>query len=78
MEVLIVSVEEDSLHFQVIGRTAIPFLIKIVVPGEKRAGADLSKIVAPETSEVFAGRNSFNSAAKNVRRQTLRKHLGIG
>ena len=63
---------------QVIGRTAIPFLRKYVVPAAKRIGADMLEFTAPEIGEVFSGRKSFKSAAKSVGKQTLRKQLGEG
>ena len=63
---------------QVIGRTAIPFLRKYIVPAAKRVGADLLDFAAPEIGEVFSGRKSFKSAAKSEGKQTLRKQLGEG
>ena len=63
---------------QVIGRTAIPFLPKYVVPAAKRIGADLLEFAAPEIGEVIGGRKSFKTAAKSVGKQTLKKHLGSG
>ena len=63
---------------QVIGRTAIPFLRKYIVPAAKRVGADLLEFAAPEIGEVFSGRKSFKSAANSVGKQTLKKQLGEG
>ena len=63
---------------QVIGRTAIPFLRKYVVPAAKRIGADMLEFAAPESGEVVSGRKSFKSAAKSVGKQTLKKQLGEG
>ena len=63
---------------QVIGRTAIPFLRKYVVPAAKRIGADMLEFAAPEIGEVFTGRKSFKSAAKSVGKKTLKKQLGEG
>ena len=40
---------------QVIGRTAIPFLRKYVVPASKRIGADMLEFAAPEFGEVISG-----------------------
>ena len=60
---------------QVIGRTAIPFLRKYIVPGAKRVGADLLQFAAPEIGEAFSGRKSFKSAAKSVGKQTPKKQL---
>ena len=63
---------------QVIGRTAIPFLRKYIVPAAKRVGADLLEFAAPKIGEVISGRKSFKSAAKSVGKETLRKQLGEG
>ena len=63
---------------QIIGRTAIPFLRKYIVPAAKRVGADLLEFDVPEIAEVVTGRKNFETAAKSVGRQTLRKHLGGG
>ena len=63
---------------QVIGRTAIPFLRKYVVPAVKRIGTDMLEFAAPEIGEVFSGRKSFKSAAKSVGKKTLKKQLGEG
>ena len=63
---------------QVIGRTAIPFLRKYVVPAAKRVGADLLEFAVPEIEEVVSGRKNLKTAAKSVGRQTLRKQLGEG
>ena len=63
---------------QIIGRTAIPFLRKYIVPAAKRVGADLLEFAVPEIAEVVSGRKNFKKAAKNVGRQTLRKQLGSG
>ena len=63
---------------QVIGRTAIPFLRKYIVPAAKRVGADLLEFAVPEVADVVSGRKNFKTAAKNVGRQTLRKQLGGG
>ena len=63
---------------QVIGRTAIPFLRKYVVPAAKRIGADMLEFAATEIGEVISGRKSFKWAAKSVGKQTLKKQLGEG
>ena len=63
---------------QVIGRTAIPFLHKYVVPAAKRIGADMLEFAVPEITEVVSGRKKFKTAAKSVRKQTLRKQLVEG
>ena len=63
---------------QVIGRTAIPFLRKYIVPAATRVGADLLEFAVPEIAEVVSGRKNIKTAAKSVGRQTLRKQLGEG
>ena len=63
---------------QVIGRTAIPFLRKYIVPAAKRAGADLLEFAVPEIAEVVSGRKNFKTNAKSVGSQILRKQLGSG
>ena len=63
---------------QVIGRTAIPFLRKYIVPAAKHVGADLLEFAVPEIAELVSGRKNFKTAAKSVERQTLRKQLGEG
>ena len=62
----------------VIGRSAIPFLRKYIVPAAKRVGADLLEFAVPEIADVVSGRKNFKSAAKSVGRQTLKKQLGRG
>ena len=61
---------------QVIGRTAIPFLRKYIVPAAKHVVADLLEFAVPEVADVVSGKEKFKTAAKTVGRQTLRKQLG--
>ena len=63
---------------QVIGRIAILFLRKNIVPAVKRLGADLLEFAVPEIAEVVSGRKNIKTAAKSVGRQILRKQLGSG
>ena len=63
---------------QVIGRTALPFLLEYIVPAAKHVGADLLEFAVPEIAEVVSGRKNIKRAAKSVGRQTLRKQLGEG
>ena len=63
---------------QVIGRTAIPFLRKYIVPAAKRLGSDLLEFAVPEVADVVSGKKNFKTAAKSVGRKTLRKQLGGG
>ena len=57
-----------SANAQVIGRTAIPFLRKYIVPAAKQVGADLLEFAVPEIAEVVSGRKNFMTAAKSVRK----------
>ena len=63
---------------RVVGRIAIPFLRKYVLPAAKGRGADIMEFAAPEIGEVKSGRKSFESAAKSVGKQTLKKLSGSG
>ena len=63
---------------QVIGRTAIHFLRKYIVPAAKRIGTDMLEFAVPEIGEVISVRKSFRTAAKSVGKQTLEKQLGEG
>ena len=63
---------------QVIGRNAIPFLRKYIVPAAKRVDAHLFDFAVPEIAQVVRGRKKFKTAAKSVGRQTLSKQLGSG
>ena len=60
---------------QVIGRTAIPFVRKYIVPAANRLGADLLEFAVPEVADVVSRNKNFKTAAKSVGRQTLRKLL---
>ena len=51
---------------QVIGRTAIPFLRKYIVPAAKRVGADMLEFAVPEVADVISGNKSFKNAATIV------------
>ena len=50
---------------QVIGRTAIPFSRKYIVPAKERVGADLLDFAVPENAEVVSGRKNFKTAVKS-------------
>ena len=63
---------------RLIGRTAIPFLRKYIVPTAKRAGADLLEFAVPDVADVVSGKKKFKTAAKSVGRQTFRKQLEGG
>ena len=63
---------------QVVGRTAIPFLRKYIVPAAKRVCVELLELAVPEIAEVVSGSKNIKTASKSVGRQTLRKQLGEG
>ena len=63
---------------QTLGRTAITFIKKYIVPAAKRIGADLFEIAAPEIGEVVSGRKKLKTFAKDVGTKTVRKQLGGG
>ena len=72
------SAKSKSVSAQVIGRTAIPFLRKYIVPAAKGVGADLLEFAVPEVADAVSGKKNFKTAAESVKRQTLRKQLGGG
>ena len=61
-----------------IGRTAIPFLRRYVVPAARRVGADLLDIAAPEIGNVLTGKKNFKSVTEDVGKKTLLKQLDDG
>ena len=61
---------------QVVGKTAIAFLRKYIVPAAERVVADLVEFAAPEFADVVSGRKSFNTATKILGKLTLREQLG--
>ena len=63
---------------QTLGRTAIHFIKKYIVPAAKRIGADLFEITPPEIGEVVSGRKKLKTCAKDVGTKTVRKQLGGG
>ena len=63
---------------QIVGRTAIRFLRKLVVLAAEDIGADMFEFAAPEIGEVISCKKSFKSAAKSVGKRTLEKQLDSG
>lgn len=63
---------------QTLGRTAIPFIKKFIVPAAKRVGADFLELAAPEIGDVITGKKNVKTFAKDVGRKTVRKQLGGG
>ena len=54
---------------QVIGRTAIPFSRKYIVPVAKRVGAALLDFAVPEVADVVSGKKKFQNCCQ-MRRKT--------
>ena len=50
---------------QIIGRTAILFLRKFILPAAKRVGADLLEFAVPEVADVFSGKKFQNCCQKH-------------
>ena len=66
MEIMVDTVEGNSVQLhKLIGRP-IPNLRRFVVLAAKLEGVGFSKFAAPEIAEVNSGRNSFNTAVKTV------------
>ena len=63
---------------QTIGRTAIPFIRRYIVPAAKRIGSDLLEAAAPEIGDVITGRKHYKQFAKDVGKKTIRKQVGGG
>ena len=55
---------------QVIGRMAIPFLHKYIVPAAKREGPGLFEFAVQENADVVIGREKFKTTDKSVGRPT--------
>lgn len=62
----------------VLGRTAIPFVKKFIVPAAKRIGSDLIEAAAPEVADLLVGKKKLKTFAKDVGTKTIRKQLGNG
>ena len=56
---------------QTLGRTAIPFIKKYIVPAAKRIGADLFEIAAPEIGESVSGQKN----SKHLQRMLEQKQF---
>ena len=58
---------------QVIGRTAVPFVEKLIVPDARRDGADLLEFAVPAMAEIISGRKTFKSAVTSVGKKNFEK-----
>ena len=56
---------------QTLGRTAISFIKKYLVPGAKQIGSNLFEIAAPEIGEVVRGRKKLKIFADDVEKKTV-------
>ena len=61
---------------QTLGRTAIPFIKKYIVPAAKRIGVDLFEIAAPEIGEVVSGRKKNQNTYKRFWNKKSSKTVG--
>ena len=61
---------------QTLGRTAIPFIKKYIVPAAKRIGADLFEIAAPEIGEVVSGRKKTQNICKRCGNKNSSETIG--
>ena len=57
---------------QTLGRTAIPFIKKYIVPAAKRIGADLFEIAAPEIGEVVSGQKNSKRLQKMLEQKQFK------
>ena len=63
---------------QVIGRTAVSFVKKFIVPAARRVGAGLLEYAVPEMAEVISGKKNLKSTVTSVGKKTLRQQPGGG
>ena len=63
---------------KILGKQPFLPLRKYIIPASKRVGADLLEFAMPEVAYVVSGQKKFKTAAKSVRRHTLRKQPGSG
>ena len=61
-----------------IGRAAIPFARRVVLPAAKKLGIELLMSAAPELIDVAMNKKSPKQALKNTVTKTARKPLGGG
>ena len=61
---------------QTLGRTAIFFIKKYLVPAAKKIGADLFQIAAPEIGEIVCGRKNTQNNCKTCRQKNSSKTIG--
>ncbi len=61
---------------QVIGRTAIPFLRKYIVPAAKRVRADLLEFAVTEIADVVSRQKKFGANCKFCGKTNSEKTIG--
>ena len=61
-----------------IGRVAIPFARRVILPAAKKLGRELLMSAAPELIDVAMKKESPKQALKNTVTKTARKQLGGG
>ena len=61
-----------------IGRVALPFIRRVIIPTAKRIGRDLISQAIPEAIEVLSQRKTPKQALKQKITNTVRKQVGAG
>jgi len=61
-----------------IGRIAMPFAKKLLLPAAKKIGKELILQSLPEIAEIATKRKSPKAAMKSAVRKTIRKQMGAG
>ena len=59
-----------------VGRVALPFAKKVLLPAVKSIGKDLLVQSLPELMEVASKKKSFKRAAKSALKKTVKKQVG--
>ena len=61
-----------------VGRVALPFLKKVLLPAVQSIGKELFFQSSPEIMEVATKKKSFKRAAKAALKKTVKKQIGGG
>ena len=61
-----------------VGRVAIPFAQRVILPAAKKLGRELLMSAAPELNDVAMKKKSLEQALKTLSQKTARKQLGGG
>lgn len=61
-----------------VGRIALPFIRKVIIPAAKRLGRDLLTDALPEVLDVVTKKKTAKQALKSTVQKTVRKQIGGG